>query len=53
MKRRHLLLLTAVGVMVAAAAIGFQKKPGELLLLEWAGKAHNDKPPVAVLIELG
>jgi hypothetical protein len=53
MNRRHLLLLAAVGVMVVVAALGFQKKTDKLLLLEWAGKAHNDRPPTAVLIELG
>src|SRR5262245_28097045 len=53
MNRRHLLLLAAVGVMVVVAALGFQKKTDKLLLLEWASKAHNDKPPTAVLIEMG
>ncbi|HXG09170.1 MAG TPA: hypothetical protein VNK04_05215, partial [Gemmataceae bacterium] len=53
MKRRPLLLLTVSGVMIAVAAVGFQKKPGGLLLLEWAGKSAEPRPPVAVLIELG
>lgn len=53
MKRRHLLLIAVVGIMIAVAALGFQKKTDKLLLLEWAGKAHNDQPPVAILIEMG
>jgi hypothetical protein len=53
MKGRPLLLLAAAGVMIVVTALGFQKKSDKLLLLEWAGKAHNDRPPAAVLIELG
>jgi hypothetical protein len=52
MKRRHVLLLTATGLMFAFAALGFQKKPS-LLVLEWAAKAAPETPPVAILIEMG
>ena len=55
MTRRHVLFLTAVGLMLAVAALGFQKPAaaGKLLLLEWAHKANLTTPPVAVLIEMG
>jgi hypothetical protein len=53
MKRRSaFLFLAAVGAMVAVAALSEQKKP-RLLLLDWAGRAKAERPPVAVLIELG
>lgn len=55
MTRRHVLFLTAVCVMIAVAALGFQQKPAatQLLLLEWAHKANLPTPPTAILIELG
>src|SRR5262249_54189317 len=52
MNRRYVLLLAATGIMIAFAAMGSQKKPG-LLVLEWAGKAPPEHPPLALLIELG
>jgi hypothetical protein len=52
MNRRHVLLLAATGIMIAFAAMGSQKKSG-LLVLEWAGKASPEQPPLALLIELG
>jgi hypothetical protein len=53
MKRRSaLLFLTAVGALVALAALSEQKKP-RLLLLDWAGHSKAERPPAAVLIELG
>src|SRR5437763_1695030 len=53
MKRRAVLFLAVLGVMIALAALGSQKKPGSLLVLDWAAKASVETPPVAVLIELG
>jgi hypothetical protein len=52
MKRRHVLLLAALGIMISLAALASQKKPG-LLALDWASKAATEKLPVAVLIEMG
>jgi hypothetical protein len=52
MKRRLLLLLAGAAIMICLAALAQQRKPG-LLLLEWAAKASQEKPPVAVLIEMG
>jgi hypothetical protein len=52
MKRRALLLLAAAGIMIGLVALAQQKKPG-LLVLEWAAKASHDRPPFAVLIEMG
>ncbi len=52
MKRRIVLSLVAVGIMIAIAAIGPQKK-ANLVLLEWAGKARMDVPAGAILIEMG
>lgn len=53
MTRRPLLLLAVTVVMVAVAALGFQKKPTTLLLLDWSAKAANDQPPAAIVIEMG
>ncbi len=50
--KRTLLLVAALGGMFAIAGLAQVKKP-RLLLLDWAAKAASDKPPVAVLIELG
>src|SRR4051794_4149489 len=51
--QRKGLLLAATGVMIFIAAFGSQKKASGLLLLDWAAKADEKAPPVAVLIELG
>jgi hypothetical protein len=51
--RRLILLLTAVAGMVAVAVLAQPKKKPGLLLLDWANRASADRPPVAVLIELG
>jgi len=53
MKRKSFLFLAVLGVMVALAVMGAQKKKPTLLVLEWAAKASGDKPPVAILIEMG
>jgi hypothetical protein len=53
MKRRRTLIVAAVGIMVAIAAIGQQKAAQKLLLLDWAGKAQEKAPPLAILIEMG
>ena len=54
MKRRPVLLLAALGIMVAVAALALQKPAADkLLVLEWAHKAAAETPPVAVLIEMG
>lgn len=55
MKRRLVLLLTAMATMAGLAAWARQKPPapGKLLVLEWAAKAKMETPPVAVLIEMG
>jgi hypothetical protein len=50
--KRSLLLVAALAGMVAIAALAEGKK-SRLLLLDWAAKAKVEKPPVAVLIELG
>src|SRR5258708_7253423 len=52
MKRRIALFLPVLGVMIALAALGQQKKPS-LLILEWASKAADETPRVAILIEMG
>jgi hypothetical protein len=53
MNRRRALLLAATGLMLLIAAVSGQKKAESLLLLDWAAKAKEKAPPVAVLIELG
>jgi hypothetical protein len=52
MKRRHVLVLAATGIMIALGAMGSQKQ-SSLLILEWAAKAAPEQPPLALLIELG
>jgi hypothetical protein len=52
MLRRPVLLLLALGVMLGLAVTGSQKK-STLPLLDWANQAPAEKPPVAVLIEMG
>jgi hypothetical protein len=51
--KRHLaLILAAAGAMTVLAALAPRGEP-QLLLLEWAAKARLEKPPMAVLIEMG
>ena len=52
MKRRLGLTLVAAVVMIVIAVVGARKADG-LLVLDWAAKAAPEKPPVAILIELG
>jgi hypothetical protein len=51
--RRLVLLLSAVTAMIALAVLAQPKKKPGLLLLDWASRASAERPPVAVLIELG
>jgi hypothetical protein len=50
--RSIVLVVVAVAAMVAVAALSEKKKPG-LLLLDWANRGAKDRPPAAVLIEMG
>jgi hypothetical protein len=51
--RKWVLLAAVVAGLIAAAAMSFAPpKPG-LLLLAWASKAKEERPPAAVLIEMG
>jgi hypothetical protein len=50
--RAILLVVVAVAAMVAVAALSEKKKPG-LLLLEWTNRGPKDRPPAAILIEMG
>lgn len=52
MKPRFVLALAVTGAMLAIAALAHQNKP-PLLILDWAAKAGQDTPTIAVLIELG
>ena len=51
--RNVVLVLAAVGAMIAVAALSETKKNSKLLLLEWANRGPKDRPPTAVLIEFG
>ncbi len=51
--RKWVLLVAAVAGLVAAAAMSFAPPKPSLLLLDWASKGKADKPPTAVLIEMG
>src|SRR5262245_58258457 len=51
MRRRPLLLAAAVVLVAGVAAVGIRRET--FLLLDWAKKAAAEKPPVAVLIEMG
>ncbi len=51
--RRILIGLAVAGFMAAVLGLATQKTDKTLLLLDWANKANDDKPPVAVLIEFG
>jgi hypothetical protein len=50
--RSIVLTVVAVAAMVAVAALSETKKTG-LLLLEWAQRGAKERPPAAVLIEMG
>src|SRR5436190_23725949 len=50
--KRSLTIAAAFGAMLLAGVLAADKKP-RLLLLDWAAKGGTEKPPVAVLIELG
>jgi hypothetical protein len=50
--KRCLLVVAAVGAMIAVAALA-QQQNQPLLLLQWAQKSDLDTPPVAILIEMG
>jgi hypothetical protein len=53
MRRRNFCLFgVTLLAMIAVAALSQTKKPS-LLLLDWASHASKEKPPVAVLIEMG
>ncbi len=51
-RRNVILVLVAVAAMIAVAAFSEQKK-STLLLLDWANRGPRERPPTAVLIELG
>jgi hypothetical protein len=53
MIRKATLVLAAAVTMLAVALLAVQKKPNQLLLLDWSAKAGEAKAPVAVLVELG
>jgi hypothetical protein len=50
--RSSVLAVVAVAAMIAVAALSEKKKLG-LLLLEWANRGSKERPPAAVLIEMG
>ncbi|MGH7222998.1 MAG: hypothetical protein ACRELF_07210, partial [Gemmataceae bacterium] len=50
--RNIVLVVVAVAAMIAVAALSEKKKPG-LLLLDWANRGSKERPPAAVLIEMG
>ncbi|MGH7173387.1 MAG: hypothetical protein ACRELG_24145, partial [Gemmataceae bacterium] len=53
MRTRNVVLVVAAAVtMVAVAALSEKKKPS-LLLLDWANRGSKERPPAAVLIEMG
>ena len=51
--RKWLLLFAVVAGLIAVAAMSFVPSKPSLLLLDWANKARADKPPTAILIEMG
>ena len=51
--RKWVLLAAVFAGLLAAAAMSYAPPKANLLLLDWANKAHDDKPPTAVLIEMG
>jgi hypothetical protein len=52
MKRRPILALAVTSLMIGLVALGSGEKPS-LLVNEWSARAPAEKPPVAVLIEMG
>jgi hypothetical protein len=50
--RNIVLVFVALSAMIAVAALSDQKK-STLLLLDWANRGPRERPPSAVLIELG
>jgi hypothetical protein len=50
--RSVVLVVVTVAAMVAVAALS-EKKKADLLLLEWAKRGPKERPPAAVLIEMG
>ncbi len=50
--RNVVLVFVAVVAMIAVAALSEKKQP-KLLLLEWANRGTKERPPAAVLIEMG
>jgi hypothetical protein len=50
--RSIVLVVVAVAAMVAVAALS-EKKQSSLLLLDWANRGPKERPPAAVLIEMG
>jgi hypothetical protein len=50
--RSIVLVAVAVAAMIATVALSEKKKSG-LLLLEWANRGSKERPPAAVLIEMG
>ncbi len=50
--RNAVLVFLAVAAMVAVASLSEEKKP-TLLLLDWANRGSKERPPAAVLIEMG
>ena len=52
-RRKWVLLFAVVAGLIAVAAMSFTPSKPSLLLLDWANKAKADKPPTAVLIEMG
>lgn len=53
MQRRIVLLVAALAAMIGLGALAGQKRPQNLLVLEWAAKASAEAPPTAILIEMG
>src|SRR2546430_138139 len=54
MKRKHVLMLAALGFMASVAWLELPRRTGTgLRLLEWAAKAPAETPPVAILLEMG
>jgi hypothetical protein len=51
-RRRNILLAAACGGLLTLAAASSGEK-GKLLVLDWAAKAADEPPPVALLIEFG
>ena len=51
--RKWVLLVGTVAGLIAAAAMSFTPPKASLLLLDWASKSKAERPPTAVLIEMG